>query len=141
MQLHLWMESASCRKRKNDFWFPPLDSSNPDNYYSIGREICRRCPVWDKCLDAGIDEKWGMWGGLTPQERTALTSINPKQSILYPHGSWIRYRQGCQCASCAEAHAQPVDEINMSIVPYWQDDIQDLEMLRFQLLSPPSDVT
>ena len=141
IQLRLWMQDAYCSKKKNDFWYPPLDSDNPESYYAIGREICRRCSVWTNCLDAGLEEKWGMWGGLTPQERTTLTSNNPKQSTYYPHGSWIRYRQGCRCTDCTNAHEQPVDSISMSIVPLWEDDIEDLEMLRFQLLSPPSDVT
>lgn len=140
MQLHEWMENASCRKKKNDFWYPPLDTDVPDNYYAIGREVCHRCSVWQDCLDAGIDEKWGMWGGLTPQERTALTSNNPKQSVLKHHGSWIRYRQGCRCSSCVDAHKQPTNQINLKIIPKWDEEIEDLEMLRFHLLTPPSDV-
>ena len=136
MQLHLWMVNASCRKRKNDFWYPPLDTDVPDNYYAIGREVCHRCPVWENCLDAGIDEKWGMWGGLTPQERTVLTSDSPKASVIKQHGSWIRYRQGCRCNDCVEAHNQPTNEINMSVIPEHGELIQDLEMLRFNLLSP-----
>lgn len=140
MQLHLWMENAICRKKKNDFWYPPLDSDDPESYYAIGREICHRCPVWDKCLDAGIDEKWGMWGGLTPQERTAIVQSSPKPSILKPHGSWIRYRQGCRCSYCVDAHKQPSNKINMSIIPKWNEEVDDLQMLRFNLILPPSDV-
>ena len=135
MQLHLWMEEASCRKRKNDFWYPPLDTDVPDNYYAIGREVCHRCPVWEKCLDAGIDEKWGMWGGLTPQERTVLITTNPKPSAIKQHGSWIRYRQGCRCSDCVEGNNQPTNKINMSVIPKHGEPVQDLEMLRFNLLS------
>lgn len=135
MKLHLWMADASCRKRKNDFWYPPLDTDVPDNYYAIGREVCHRCPVWAECLDAGIDEKWGMWGGLTPQERTALTSSTPKPSVIKQHGSWIRYRQGCRCFDCVEGHNQPTNEINMDVIPKHGEPVQDLEMLRFNLLS------
>lgn len=136
MNLHEWMTSAACRKRKNDFWYPPLDTDVPDNYYSIGREVCHRCPVWSECLDAGIDEKWGMWGGLTPQERTVLISTTPKASVIKPHGSWIRYRQGCRCSDCVGAHEQPTNKINMSVIPLHGEPVQDLEMLRFNLLSP-----
>jgi hypothetical protein len=135
MQLHLWMEEASCRKRRNDFWYPPLDTDVPDNYYAIGREVCHRCPVWEKCLDAGIDEKWGMWGGLTPQERTVLITTNPKPSAIKQHGSWIRYRQGCRCSDCVEGNNQPTNKINMSVIPKHGEPVQDLEMLRFNLLS------
>lgn len=86
-------------------------------------------------MDAGIDEKWGMWGGLTPQERTALTNDYPKQSVLQPHGSWIRYRQGCRCSSCVQAHEQPTNAINIDVIPTHGEPIHDLEMLRFNLLS------
>jgi hypothetical protein len=115
MQLHLWMEEASCRKRRNDFWYPPLDTDVPDNYYAIGREVCHRCPVWDKCLDAGIDEKWGMWGGLTPQERTVIVTT--------------------RCSDCIDGHNQPTNKININVIPKHGEPVQDLEMLRFNLLS------
>lgn len=136
MDFQDWLVEAKCRRKNNDFWYPPLDAENPDSYYAIGREICHRCPVWDKCLDKGVDEKWGMWGGLTPNERTALLTSSPKPSTLKPHGSWIRYRQGCRCNDCTNAHNQPASEINMNVIPAWHGVVDDLEMLRFDLLTP-----
>lgn len=135
MDFRDWMEHALCRRKKNDFWYPPLEAKIPDQYYAIGREICHRCPVWKDCLDAGLDEKWGMWGGLTPQERLPLVDLTTKKQNYKPHGSWIRYRQGCMCSDCAEAHEKKQNTINMSVLPKWQDPIDDLEMLHFRLLS------
>ena len=33
------------------------------------RLYCDRCPVLYQCREAGIDERYGVWGGLTPTER------------------------------------------------------------------------
>ena len=129
-----WMTEAVCRKRHIDLWFPPLDAEVPEHYYAISREVCRQCPVWSKCLDLGTNEKWGMWGGLTPQERTALTD-SPKVSALKPHGSWVRYRQGCRCNECVDAHNQNY-KIDLSIIPKMGEPVGDLEMLRYALLPP-----
>jgi WhiB family redox-sensing transcriptional regulator len=37
-------------------------------------EICRGCPVRAECLASALerDERYGLWGGLTPNERAAL---------------------------------------------------------------------
>ena len=35
-------------------------------------EICDRCPVREECLETYINERHGVWGGLTEVERHAL---------------------------------------------------------------------
>ena len=37
----------------------------------LAKMICSGCPVRNDCLDWAIrtDDKWGLYGGLTPQER------------------------------------------------------------------------
>ena len=88
-----WIFKGLCKNRHIDIWYPPLDTDNPDKYYGVAREVCRRCPVWKECLDAGTTETWGMWGGLTPLERTVITNKSPKPSAIRSHGTWVRYRQ------------------------------------------------
>ena len=34
--------------------------------------ICGTCVVRAECLEAGIDERYGVWGGLTARERDEL---------------------------------------------------------------------
>ena len=140
MKLHLWMEDALCRRIDNSFWYPPLDAPNPDSYYAIGRELCHRCPVWKDCLKTGTNETWGMWGGLTPQERTPLITKSPKPTALRPHGSWLRYRQGCRCSDCIDAHDKSTNSVNISVLPKWHEPIDDLELLRFSLLQDDNPV-
>ena len=38
------------------------------------RLVCQACPVRQECLDYALDENigYGMWGGLTPEERVQL---------------------------------------------------------------------
>lgn len=126
-----WRKEGLCHKRNNELWFPPMEYETPEHYYSIAREICRCCPVWDKCLKDGRDEKWGMWGGLTPKERNTSRPAN-----LRPHGTWLRHRQGCPCNACLHAHTECTSDVNvnMSVIPYMNEPMPDLSALRFGLL-------
>jgi WhiB family transcriptional regulator, redox-sensing transcriptional regulator len=52
-----------------DAWFP----SNAARY-AAAKAICNDCPVAGQCLAFALDhhERFGVWGGLTPEERTQL---------------------------------------------------------------------
>lgn len=54
----------------DEIFFP--SGSNPN--YERARKICATCPLKAPCLQYALetDQKWGMWGGLSPEERTAL---------------------------------------------------------------------
>lgn len=129
-----WRLGALCHKRNNVFWYPPMEADAPEQYYSIAREVCRCCSLWKECLDDGVDEKWGMWGGLTPKERQPMK--DGKQSLLKPHGSWLRYRQGCDCELCSTAHKDSTENVNvnMSVIPYMNETVIDISTVRYGLL-------
>jgi len=61
-----WKLQAVCRGMDADLWFP-----SATEWYVVAKakRICWQCPVRDECLDAGIDEPHGIWGGMTPDER------------------------------------------------------------------------
>ena len=133
-----WRKQALCNKRHIDFWYPPMDADVPEKYYSIARELCHRCPVWETCLSEAVRppvETWGMWGGLTPQERTAINNATPKPSVLRAHGSWVRYRQGCRCTDCSESQNVHLENVNMNVIPYMHESVGNLDDVRFGLLS------
>jgi hypothetical protein len=46
------------------------------------REFCDRCPVRAQCLEEGMKEVRGIWGGTTPEERRMLRA---KQAVLNIH--------------------------------------------------------
>ena len=64
-----------------DAWYGP-DEDDPDygqtvipkEYAKVARQICRACPVRLQCLTYAFenDERAGIWGGLTPYDRTRL---------------------------------------------------------------------
>lgn len=38
---------------------------------------CDECPVRSECLELGLDDEHGVWGGLTPQERDRVVKRLP----------------------------------------------------------------
>jgi Transcription factor WhiB. len=66
-----WTASALCAQADPDLWFP-----DKGGFPAEAKRICGRCPVRDECLAQALrdGEKHGIWGGLTYEERRALTS-------------------------------------------------------------------
>ncbi len=61
-----WMSQGLCAQiGPESFW--PGKWEN----YSAARAICGMCDVRDTCGAYGVgNDEWGMWGGLSPRERT-----------------------------------------------------------------------
>lgn len=39
----------------------------------IFRDVCATCPIWADCLGYAVrSEDWGVWGGMTTEERRAM---------------------------------------------------------------------
>lgn len=64
-----WTEGASCATVALDEWFPEVGSTP-----RRAKEICRGCPIVVACLKWALDnnEKWGVWGGTTYEERVRI---------------------------------------------------------------------
>ncbi len=70
-----WHRDAACASVGPDLFYPEEDKgrrSNQQNNYQTLRGICNTCPVRRECRLAGVTEQWGMWGGMTPRERTEM---------------------------------------------------------------------
>ena len=65
-----WMRHAQCAYVDPDLWFP-RDKGDPGVQ---AKRICRRCPVQLDCLEYALDndERHGIWGGRSSQERQRL---------------------------------------------------------------------
>ena len=61
------MDRAACRSHPGRWWFTASTRRR-------AIRICGRCPVRDECLAHALDydERHGVWGGLTADERRAL---------------------------------------------------------------------
>jgi hypothetical protein len=80
LSIQLWRERAACRgldQRENIRIFFPSGHGVRKDRWDAAWSFCRRCEVHRECLamimevDA-IDDKIGMFGGLTPNERLQL---------------------------------------------------------------------
>jgi WhiB family redox-sensing transcriptional regulator len=67
-----WQMRAVCHD--DDGWYV-----NPGNRNQAGKHqeafitrCCKRCPVTDECLQLGLNEPIGVWGGLTRKDRVEL---------------------------------------------------------------------
>jgi WhiB family transcriptional regulator, redox-sensing transcriptional regulator len=64
-----WAVRASCAQTDPEIFFPPHGDPATE-----ARQICACCPVRDDCLAYALDaaERFGIWGGLDPDERRNL---------------------------------------------------------------------
>jgi WhiB family redox-sensing transcriptional regulator len=67
-----WMERGACLDAKLILFFPPESKPTIRNYYRKAKLVCAGCEVRKECLEYGIREDYGVWGGTTPLERKTL---------------------------------------------------------------------
>jgi len=106
-----WMDSAVCAQTFPDIFFP----SSGDGGYEMKREalaVCGVCPVKAECLQYALNNAldYGIYGGLTAQERKALGRPKKRRSdlVLFPCGTYAAYvrhlRAGERpCEPCRQA--------------------------------------
>jgi WhiB family transcriptional regulator, redox-sensing transcriptional regulator len=68
-----WMKDAACTAYDPDWWFPgPREHEKRDRALAI----CAQCPVRPECLAWSFltetDKCWGVLGGKTAHQRTAI---------------------------------------------------------------------
>lgn len=50
-----------------------IDESSANLTYDVALSICKNCKHITECAEWGIyKERWGVWGGLTPLDRTLI---------------------------------------------------------------------
>lgn len=64
-----WYEDAACQDTDPEAFFPD-QSQQP--FMAIA--LCNTCPVMAQCREAGMDERFGVWGGLTENDRRRIRS-------------------------------------------------------------------
>jgi WhiB family redox-sensing transcriptional regulator len=69
-----WRERAACRDALGGNFFPDLYHYRGGSEIAAAKAICATCPVRKHCLSAGLNEAFGIWGGLTTEERRQLPS-------------------------------------------------------------------
>lgn len=69
-----WTHRAACRNEDPELFFPLGYGNEFTEQIDQAKAVCRECPVRDACLNAALEEaeRYGFWGGLTPDERRQL---------------------------------------------------------------------
>ncbi|MFE6738656.1 WhiB family transcriptional regulator [Streptomyces tubercidicus] len=64
-----WTESAMCAQTDPERFYPELGGTA-----AAARKVCAQCVVRAECLDYALrnNELYGVWGGLTRQERRRM---------------------------------------------------------------------
>lgn len=72
-----WRSGAACSGLDPELFFSSEDIVNKQERHereAAAKQVCGECAVTQSCLRYAIDagEKYGIWGGLNPQERRAV---------------------------------------------------------------------
>jgi WhiB family redox-sensing transcriptional regulator len=71
-----WRQDAACRGMDPEYFFSSeeiADKRERQEREAGAKAVCARCQVRQECLGYAIEagERYGVWGGLNPQERRA----------------------------------------------------------------------
>jgi WhiB family redox-sensing transcriptional regulator len=74
-----WQQRAACRGVRVELFFPPVEQEAHE-----AKAVCALCDVREPCLEAALvaGETFGVWGGLTPQERRSLVAKRRRQATV-----------------------------------------------------------
>ena len=79
-----WQMRGSCRGMSSDLFFHPERERGPARAAREARAktVCRCCPVLAQCRDhaLAVHEPYGVWGGLTVDERKEQIRANTAQT-------------------------------------------------------------
>lgn len=82
METENWRNLAYCKGRATSEFYPEFGVKGAIDQVRKTKSFCRRCPVILDCLQYAIDndEQFGIWGGLTPKERSNMRK--PKRNSI-----------------------------------------------------------
>jgi WhiB family redox-sensing transcriptional regulator len=111
-----WMSEGLCRGSSASF-FPSETRTNrvPAEKYAEAVKVCQSCPVILECREYGKDERFGVWGGTTPADR----SPRMQRPMAWGCGTWQGYqkhrRTGTEpCSQCLQAYSVYRFELELS---------------------------
>ncbi|TXS52699.1 WhiB family transcriptional regulator [Streptomyces sp. t39] len=84
-----WRIEAACRDVDPELFFPVGGSGPALLQIKAAKEICRGCPVRERCLDWAVREHqdFGVWGGLDENERRALRRRQARRAKAAEQGA------------------------------------------------------
>lgn len=73
-----WRDDARCAKLPKKVFFEynsqEIDNNTRKCYKNLALDTCKNCPVIKQCYEFAIcnNEKFGIWAGLTPDQRRPI---------------------------------------------------------------------
>lgn len=76
-----WRGRAACSRLDPDIFYPVGDGAYACEMTGIAKQACLSCPVRAECLRQALEtgEQYGIWGGMTPEERRDLARRNMRR--------------------------------------------------------------
>lgn len=74
-----WREKAACMGVDPELFFP---SRNEDHSLREAKKVCKTCPVKGECLEQGLKERWGVWGGKSQRELRKIRNKRKESDVL-----------------------------------------------------------
>ena len=98
-------DGAACTHYSPELWFrDDQTNTRAETDTALAKLICHEdCPIRKQCLDWALahNETWGVWGGLTTDERGARNGQCRTCTELIPARSKARYCDGCRAKARA----------------------------------------
>lgn len=90
-----WQEHGACRNADETLFFHPEGEtgSTKERRISAAKEVCAECPVLAQCRDYALSrgEDFGIWGGMSEDERTAARAGKSPVSGAWLHVEHFRF--------------------------------------------------
>jgi WhiB family redox-sensing transcriptional regulator len=110
-----WMQHAACRGMDAALFMPERGDIDTLNQ---AKAVCQTCHVRLECLEYGLEEKYGVWGGMAESARRKLRARRYQQTGIkhfrtrkpIEHGTVAGYHQHKRrreepCESCRRANS------------------------------------
>jgi WhiB family transcriptional regulator, redox-sensing transcriptional regulator len=100
-----WMTEGLCKGSSASF-FPSETRTNrvSADKYAEAVKVCQSCPVIQECREYGKDERFGVWGGTTPSNRSPRRPARNDRRCGTAAGYSYHRRQGqVVCPECLAA--------------------------------------
>lgn len=73
-----WMKVAKCQEIDPEAFFADGDTLSGSAQHLQAEETCQGCTVRLECLKYGLEEEFGVWGGIGEEEREHLRTTLAK---------------------------------------------------------------
>lgn len=93
-----WQQRGACRSEDPELFFPVGQGPDATAQTRQAKDVCRRCPVTNACLQWALETRQdsGVWGGTSEQERKGMRIHDGNRNgahELAPCGTAAAYRR------------------------------------------------